>query len=106
MCVICVRLKNNITNENFFIHEFKHSYFVVGSHQYFEGYSQLIYKNHIEDLTDLDSEIQSELLSEVMIAAKAVKHAYSAVRINYSCIGNIATHVHFHLFPRFKMSLL
>ncbi len=107
MCLICERNELSKQGENpFLIKEFKHSYFVVGDHQYFKGYSLLVLKNHVEDLTDLPSHIQAEYLAEVTRAAKALKNFYGAVRINYSCLGNFVPHVHFHLFPRYEADLV
>lgn len=106
MCLICERNELSRKGENpFFIKEFKHSYFVVGDHQFFKGYSLLVLKDHVEDLTDLSEEIQAEYLSEVTVAAKILKKHFKAKRINYSCLGNFVPHVHFHLFPRYEEDL-
>ena len=106
MCLICERNELSKRGENpFLIKEFKHSYFVVGDHQYFKGYSLLVLKDHVEDLTDLAADIQKEFLSEVTMAAKVLKKHYGATRINYSCLGNFVPHVHFHLFPRYDADL-
>lgn len=106
MCLICHRIEESQKTEDLFIiHEFKHSFFVVGAHQYFKGYCQLLLKNHYGDLTDLPSGMQEEFLSEVMLAGKIVKDHFNAFRINYSCIGNEVEHVHYHIFPRYEEEL-
>ena len=48
----------------------------------------------------LDPRIQSELFAELMSAAKAVAAAFEPWKMNYSCYGNVAPHIHWHLFPR------
>ena len=34
------------------------------------------------------------------MVAKAVSTAFNADKMNYECLGNGDTHLHFHLFPR------
>lgn len=106
MCLICERNKKSKEGKNpFLIKEYKHSFFVLGDHQFFKGYSQLVLKDHVEDLTDLGAQTQQEFLSEVTEAAKFLKRHFKATRINYSCLGNVVPHVHFHLFPRYEADL-
>ncbi len=106
MCLICDRITQYKQMENpYFIHEFEHSIFVLGDHQYFDGYGVLLYKEHIRDITDLPLEIQKEFFAEVMIAGKALQKRFSPYRLNYSCLGNVVEHVHFHIFPRYEQEL-
>lgn len=106
MCLICERVSAiKAGNNPYLIKEFKHSYFVVGDHQYFKGYSLLIMKDHHEDLTDVEDTIQHEYMAEVLKAAKFLKKTFNATRINYSCLGNFVPHVHYHLFPRYEEDL-
>lgn len=106
MCLICERIEDLKNGDNpFLVKEFKYSYLVVGDHQFFQGYCQLIMKEHVEDLTDLDPVIQGEFFREVTRSAKVIKRLFKADRINYSCLGNVVQHVHFHIFPRYKDEL-
>lgn len=106
MCLICERIQNIRENKNpYLIHEFKHSFFVVGDHQYFKGYCLLIMKDHYEDLTDIERVAQLEYMEEVLLAGKFLKDYYKPVRMNYSCLGNFVPHVHYHLFPRYQEDL-
>ncbi len=106
MCLICDRLEL-IKKGEFapFVHEFENSYLVIGEHQYFKGYSVLHHKECIEDITDLDGENQAIYLEELMIAAKVIKKHFKAKRINYSSLGNVVPHLHFHIFPRYEGEL-
>jgi len=106
MCLICERLEL-IKKGSFapFVHEFENSYLVIGEHQYFKGYCVLHHKECIEDITDLAAEEQAIFLEELMIAAKAVKKHFKAKRINYSSLGNVVSHLHFHIFPRYEAEL-
>jgi diadenosine tetraphosphate (Ap4A) HIT family hydrolase len=102
MCVLCEKVANS---ESILIEEFKYSVLIVGDHQYFEGYCQLVLKEHIADLTDLANDIQSEFFKELMISAQAIRQAFSPARLNYSSLGNVVPHIHFHLFPRYQEEL-
>ncbi len=106
MCMICDRIRLWKEKQNpYFVYEFKHSIFVVGDHQYFDGYGLVLYKDHISDITNLPFSIQKEYFGEVMIAGKVLQKTFSPYRMNYSCLGNLEEHVHFHLFPRYEEEL-
>jgi diadenosine tetraphosphate (Ap4A) HIT family hydrolase len=40
-------------------------------------------------------------MKEVQVAARALKEATQAMKINYELHGNTAPHLHMHLFPRY-----
>jgi diadenosine tetraphosphate (Ap4A) HIT family hydrolase len=102
-CLICKRVGLARAGENpFFISEFEHSYFVLGDHQYFEGYSLLLLKEHVRELHELKMHVQQELFQEVMIAGNAIFEAFRPWKMNYSCYGNAEPHVHWHIFPRYE----
>ncbi len=106
MCIICDRI-NLIKKGEFapFIHEFESSVLVIGEHQYFKGYCVLHHKECIEDISDIDGDKQRKYFEELMIAGKVVKDFFGAKRINYSCLGNVVSHLHFHIFPRYEDEL-
>ncbi|WP_334805479.1 HIT family protein [Nostoc sp.] len=100
-CLICecVTLWRRGKNP-YFIHEFEHSIFVIGDHQFHGGYSLILLKKHIRELHELAPPIQSALFQEVMLAGQAIVNAFSPSKINYACYGNSEPHIHWHLFPR------
>lgn len=102
-CPLCTRVAELSGNKDnpFLIREFPNSFFVVGEHQYYEGYSQLIFKDHQTELHELPAQTQSELFNELMIAGSAVAKAFQPRKMNYSCYGNVVPHIHWHLFPRY-----
>jgi len=102
-CLICTRVSDQKEENNFhFIHEFKNSIFVLGDHQYFRGYSLLLYKEHVRELHELPDQIQLELYKELMVAGKAVCETFMPWKMNYSSYGNAVEHIHWHIFPRYK----
>lgn len=102
-CFICERINRAKEGKNpYLIQEFKHSFLVIGDHQYFKGYSLVLFKDHVRELHDLPAAQQQELFSELMRAGKAVFEAFQPWKMNYSCYGNQIPHIHWHIFPRYE----
>lgn len=102
-CAICQRVHMANEGQNpFLIHEFTHSYLVLGDHQYFPGYCLILLKDHVRELHELSAAVQQGLFQELMTAGKAVVDTYRPWKMNYSCYGNLDQHVHWHLFPRYE----
>jgi diadenosine tetraphosphate (Ap4A) HIT family hydrolase len=101
-CLICERLALVREDKNpYVIAEFKHSIFVVGDHQFFKGYSLVLYKEHVRELHELPADVQSELFAEVMVATRALVAAYQPWKMNHACYGNADEHIHWHILPRY-----
>lgn len=100
-CELCQKIKT----KKYLIQEFEHSYWVLGDHQFFKGYSQIIYKDHVRDLLDLSEEINLKLYSEVHAALKASQKFLKPWKMNLSCYGNAVPHIHWHLFPRYESEM-
>jgi len=106
MCLICdviERIKNG-TNP-YFVRELETGYLVIGFKQYFYGYSLFLCKQHVTELFYLDDEFCAKFQREMVIAAEAVKNAFSADKMNYELLGNGDVHLHWHLYPRRKGDL-
>jgi diadenosine tetraphosphate (Ap4A) HIT family hydrolase len=84
------------------IAEMEHTYFVVGDHQFHEGYALVLLKEHVREPFDLPPRGQRQHFAEVMRAAKALQETYHPWKLNYSCLGNAEPHVHWHIFPRYE----
>ncbi|MBT3980527.1 MAG: HIT family protein [Bacteriovoracaceae bacterium] len=103
MCGVCKRVESSLAQNNpYFIHEFKHSIFVLGDHQVFKGYSLLLLKNHVRELHDMNREDYLELSDELMVATNAIVKTFSCYKMNYQSLGNMVEHVHWHLLPRYR----
>ncbi len=102
-CLICDRLTLWRKGENpYFIHEFEHSIFVIGDHQFHRGYSLILLKQHVREIHELPASIQTALFQEVMLAGQAIVATFQPWKMNYACYGNSEPHVHWHLFPRYE----
>lgn len=102
-CEICRRIELIKKGENpYFVTELKTGYVVIGDHQLFRGYTLLLYKEHREELHELDEEIRKEFLFEMSKVAKAVWDAFGPDKLNYELLGNIESHMHWHIYPRYR----
>lgn len=100
-CAICDRVALTRAGENpFLIHEFPHSFFVVGDQQFHRGYSLLLFKRHVRELHELTPAEQAGLSAELMTATSALVETFSPWKMNHACLGNQDEHVHWHLMPR------
>lgn len=101
MCFICDRIKMIEKGENpYFVKELETGYVVIGDHQHFKGYTLFLCKSHTTELYDLDCDFKLKFLDEMSVVAKAVSSAFNCEKMNYECLGNGETHLHWHLFPR------
>lgn len=102
-CAICQKVQAcDSGTEPGFIEEFRYSFFLLGDHQYFEGYSMVILKDHVRDMMDLSARLQIEVMQEVMFASRALQLTFQPWKLNHASLGNQATHIHWHIFPRYE----
>jgi len=74
-CLICDRVSLAKAGRSpHLIAEMTHSYFVVGDHQWHQGYALVLLKEHVREPFQLSPDIQREHFREVMRAAEAIRH--------------------------------
>lgn len=101
MCLICERIEMIKENRNaYFVAELQTGYVVIGDHQYFEGYTLFLCKNHVNELHFLDKSVRKLYLEEMCSVAEAVYTAFKPDKLNYELLGNGDSHLHWHIFPR------
>lgn len=54
---------------------------------------------------NIEDEFLAKFMEEMVIVSKAVATAFECDKMNYECLGNGDTHLHWHLFPRVKGDL-
>lgn len=102
-CLICGRIELIKKGKNFyFVAETQTGYIVLGDHQFFRGYTLLLYKEHKRELHELETEIRKRFLWEMSEVAAAVFRAFRPVKLNYELLGNTDEHLHWHLIPRHR----
>lgn len=71
MCLICQRIDLIKKEENpYFVKELETGYLVVGDHQYFEGYSLFLAKEHVSELHHLKKETRLRFLEEMSLVKR------------------------------------
>ena len=85
---------------NFSARDKETGYVVIGDHQYFEGYTLFLAKEHVTELHHLKPSIKLRFLEEMSLVQEAVSIAFSAQKMNVELLGNGDAHAHWHIFPR------
>lgn len=66
----------------------------------YPGRCLLVVREHFDDLTTMPEDLATAALSDARRAGLAIKEALKPDRINYAVLGNVISHVHFHIIPR------
>jgi diadenosine tetraphosphate (Ap4A) HIT family hydrolase len=88
------------TNPDFIV-TLSESHVTLADEQAYRGYCILLLKDHHEHLDALPLERQRRLWDDVGRVAAALRRVLEPVRLNYACLGNFVTHVHWHVIPRY-----
>ena len=72
----------------------------LADEQVYRGYCLVITNEHMEQLDQVPIERQVRLWEDVARVASALRQEVEPARLNYACLGNFLTHVHWHLIPR------
>ena len=84
-----------------FIAELAETSVFLHEHQFYEGWCVLFLTDHADHLADLPVHRQARIFADVARVAGAVRAAMNPRRINYECLGNQLSHVHWHVIPRY-----
>ena len=102
-CAICQKLKDFTLGLNSsVIYEFKHSLFVLGEHQFHKYYCMILSKQCVREVHHLAVEDRNALMADVFAAGEFLETWTACKKINYSCLGNLQPHIHWHIFPRYE----
>jgi diadenosine tetraphosphate (Ap4A) HIT family hydrolase len=102
-CALCARVKNaSLGNYPFLIHEFEHSFLMLGEYQFYKGFCQLVTKSHHVEMADIASPEREKIFQELMIASKAIQNTFRPKKMNLLSLGNVSEHLHWHLYPRYQ----
>lgn len=100
-CLLCQRVERISQHEyHFLIKEFKHSYLMLGEHQYYPGYCVLVSKKHYREMTDMPKNERDEFFQEMMQSHEWLIEVFHPTKMNMCSLGNVVDHIHWHFFPR------
>ncbi|QAA31811.1 HIT family protein [Clostridium manihotivorum] len=70
--------------------------------QTYKGRCVVAYDNHINELFELSDEERTSFMKDVATAAKAIKEAFGADKMNLGAYSDKLPHLHFHIVPKYK----
>ena len=68
----------------------------------YPGFCQVIWQNHVREMTDLSSEDGAHFMSVVFIVEEALREIMNPDKMNLASLGNMTPHLHWHVIPRFS----
>lgn len=84
-----------------FVATLAETHVVLADEQRYRGYCILFLRDHADRLDDVPLDRQLRLWEDVARVATAVRRVVEPARLNYACLGNFVTHVHWHVIPRY-----
>jgi diadenosine tetraphosphate (Ap4A) HIT family hydrolase len=101
-CPVCDRLEHaRAGRDPDFVVALAASSVFLADEQVYRGYCLVLMHEHADHLDEVPIERQVQLWEDVARLATALRRELSPVRLNYACLGNFLTHVHWHLIPRY-----
>jgi len=73
----------------------------LADEQVYRGYCLLLFHEHADRLDEMPIDRQVQLWEDVARLASALRKELAPARVNYACLGNFLTHVHWHVIPRY-----
>ncbi|MEH7179215.1 HIT family protein [Neobacillus vireti] len=70
--------------------------------QTYTGRCNVVYKNHVKELFDLDQDELAAFMNDVKKVAAAVNKAFEPGKINYGAYGDTMHHLHMHIVPKYE----
>lgn len=101
-CSACDRITAIAQGKNpDFVATLSESHVTLADEQVYRGYCILLLKDHHEHPDDLPIDRQLRLWEDVARVAGVLRRQLAPVRLNYACLGNLVTHIHWHVIPRY-----
>lgn len=95
-CVLCHPQKENVVWKN------KELRVIQVDDPLFPGYFRVIWNKHIAEMSDLTDD-ERQLLEKVLLTVeKVVREQMQPDKINWSQLGNMVPHLHWHIIARYR----
>jgi len=85
-----------------FISDLASSRVILNPNQLFKGRTFVISKKHATELSQLRDDERRQFIEEMAYVAEALEKVFNLDKKNYTLLGNVAPHLHWHLIPRYK----
>jgi diadenosine tetraphosphate (Ap4A) HIT family hydrolase len=70
--------------------------------QTYQGRCNVVYKDHVKELFDLNEQELAAFMSDVKKVASAVDKTFQPGKINYGAYGDTLHHLHMHVVPKYE----
>jgi diadenosine tetraphosphate (Ap4A) HIT family hydrolase len=68
----------------------------------FPGYARVVWRSHVQEMTDLPITARRHLINLVFAVETAVRRCATPDKINLASLGNVVPHLHWHVIPRWR----
>lgn len=98
-CIYCAK-DQRLTDIMIEICQLESSILYLFKEQTYKGRCVVAHKEHKHEIFELSEQELAVFMNDVAKAAKAIKEAFNAGKINYGAYGDKMPHLHFHLVPK------
>ncbi|ULT57588.1 HIT family protein [Neobacillus drentensis] len=70
--------------------------------QTYTGRCNVVYKDHVKELFELDPEELAAFMNDVKRVAAAIDKTFQPNKINYGAYGDTLHHLHMHIVPKYE----
>jgi diadenosine tetraphosphate (Ap4A) HIT family hydrolase len=70
--------------------------------QTYKGRCNVVYKDHVKELFDLNDQDLAAFMNDVKKVAAAIDKAFKPNKMNYGAYGDTLHHLHMHVVPKYE----
>lgn len=100
-CFYCEK-DEQLTNLMIEICKMPSSILYLNRDQTHKGRCIVAFQSHKRELFELTEAERSSFMKDVSLAAEAIQKAFQIDKMNYAIYGDLVSHLHFHLVPKYK----
>jgi diadenosine tetraphosphate (Ap4A) HIT family hydrolase len=102
-CPVCVEVggAGQDNSEGYFVADLSVSRLRLQREQHVPGWCILLLRRHVREPHELPESERVAFFEDMVGVGRALEQVYSALKMNYSILGNIVPHLHAHIQPRF-----
>lgn len=100
-CMYCMKdeRRDNLMIE---IGELEVSTVFLFKEQTYTGRCNVVYKDHVKELFQLNNDELAAFMNDVKKVAAAIDQAFQPNKINYGAYGDTLHHLHMHIVPKYE----
>jgi len=99
-CGMCSDAHLPTNAHSLLVHQTPTSFVRLARNQAHAGYSLVILREHVTDLTDLTPAQLAGFWTDVQHASRAIQETFAPKKIDYLVMGHRMPHLHCHLLPQ------